>query len=241
MNKFEPIAIIGQGCVLPECFSPEQLWETISNGKVNIQNAKENSWRVNKNDVLVDKNKPETVNRAWHDKGGYINGFEKIFNPKDYKIDPIITNELDPLFQWCFYSAQQALIDSGYMDSEVKNNTGLILGNLSYPTRSFSHYFEQTYMKKLFKDLSLDEKKVNSINRFMSGLPAILTAAALGLEEDAFSLDAACASSLYALKLACDSLNSHKKDMMLVGGVCAADQLFLHVGFTALNALFLFY
>ena len=43
-------------------------------------------------------------------------------------------------------------------------------------------------------------------NRFMSGLPAHLLAQGLGLGAGAFALDAACASSLYAIKLACDRL-----------------------------------
>ncbi len=51
-----------------------------------------------------------------------------------------------------------------------------------------------------------------------------------------FSLDAACASSLYAVKLACDYLLSGKADMMLAGAVSAADPLFIHVGFSIFQA-----
>ncbi len=71
----------------------------------------------------------------------------------------------------------------------------------------------------------------------MSGLPALLLERALGLGVGAFALDAACASSLYAIKLACDRLHDGDADLMLAGAVNCADDLFIHVGFTALNAL----
>src|SRR5262249_10957393 len=48
---------------------------------------------------------------------------------------------------------------------------------------------------------------------------------------------AACASSLYAIKLACDRLHDGSADVALAGGVNHADDLFLHLGFTALSAL----
>jgi acyl transferase domain-containing protein/3-hydroxymyristoyl/3-hydroxydecanoyl-(acyl carrier protein) dehydratase/predicted GNAT family N-acyltransferase len=111
------------------------------------------------------------------------------------------------------------------------------MGNLSYPTRSFSQYFEEKYLSSLFPEWQNPVQPVEAVNRFMSGLPAILTAKAIGIGGDAFAIDAACASSLYALKLGCDKLQKGTEDMMLIGGVCASDQLFLHVGFTALNAL----
>src|SRR6185295_5198361 len=51
------------------------------------------------------------------------------------------------------------------------------------------------------------------------------------------ALDAACASSLYAIKVACDALHDGRADLMVAGGVSAADDLFLRVGFRALKAL----
>ena len=74
-------------------------------------------------------------------------------------------------------------------------------------------------------------------NRFISGLPAHLVANALGLTAGATALDAACASSLYAIKLACDRLHDRTADIMLAGGVNGASDLLLHVGFSALQAL----
>ncbi|MBK6407589.1 MAG: hypothetical protein IPF66_22775 [Holophagales bacterium] len=71
----------------------------------------------------------------------------------------------------------------------------------------------------------------------MSGGTAALLGRALGLGAGAFCIDAACASALYAIKLACDRLHDGEADRMLAGAVQRADDLFLHVGFCALGAL----
>ena len=78
---------------------------------------------------------------------------------------------------------------------------------------------------------------VDPRNRFSSGLPVHLVAGAMQMTGPAFALDAACASSLYAIKLACDALHDGAADVMLAGGVNGSDDLFLHLGFTALQAL----
>ncbi|MCK6516165.1 polyketide synthase dehydratase domain-containing protein, partial [Myxococcota bacterium] len=73
--------------------------------------------------------------------------------------------------------------------------------------------------------------------RFHSGLPAAHVARALGLDGGAMCLDAACASALYAIKIACDRLRDGDLDLALAGAVNRADDLFIHVGFCALQAL----
>ena len=57
-----------------------------------------------------------------------------------------------------------------------------------------------------------------------------MIAQALSLSGVYFSLDAACASSLYSVKLACDYLLFHKADMMLAGAVSAGDPFFVNMG-----------
>ena len=43
--------------------------------------------------------------------------------------------------------------------------------------------------------------------------------------------------SLYAIQLACDELQSGRADLMLAGAVSRGDDLFLHVGFSTLEAM----
>jgi len=65
---------------------------------------------------------------------------------------------------------------------------------------------------------------------------AHLTAKALGLGE-AFGLDAACASSLYALHLGCEALHEGRADAVVAAGVNHADPMIVYVGFGILQAL----
>ncbi len=73
--------------------------------------------------------------------------------------------------------------------------------------------------------------------RYVSGLPAGVLAQGLGLGGGTCTLDAACASSLYALKLACDELRAGRTDAMLAGGLSRPDSLYTQMGFCQLRAL----
>ena len=61
--------------------------------------------------------------------------------------------------------------------------------------------------------------------------------AALGLGGPAYTIDAACGSSLYSLKLAIDELRAGRADAMLCGGVSRPDPLYTQMGFSQLRAL----
>src|SRR5262249_35104928 len=74
-------------------------------------------------------------------------------------------------------------------------------------------------------------------NRHVTGLPAGIRAKALGLGGLCYTLDAACASSLYAVKLAMDELQSGRADAMLAGGLSRPDSLYTQMGFAQLRAL----
>ncbi|RPJ75841.1 MAG: polyketide synthase, partial [Desulfobacteraceae bacterium] len=64
-----------------------------------------------------------------------------------------------------------------------------------------------------------------------------LLARALNLGGGSYTLDAACASSLFAVKLACDALQAQRADAILAGGVSRPDCLYTQVGFSQLRAL----
>src|SRR5207244_6376780 len=82
-----------------------------------------------------------------------------------------------------------------------------------------------------------DGDGLEPLNGYAAGLPAGLLARALGLGGGTYTLDAACASSLYALKLATDALLSGRADAMLTGGLSRPDPLYTQMGFSQLRAL----
>ncbi|HIG43699.1 MAG TPA: beta keto-acyl synthase [Gammaproteobacteria bacterium] len=239
-NRFQPIAIVGRGCILPGCQSVDELWRIIEQGRVETSSASEDDWHVDQQRLLSDQAGVYQLDKMWSNHGGYVRGFEDHFDATQFRIDPSLMKKLDPVFLWSMEAARQAL--AGLSSSADLNTAGVIMGNLSYPTRSHSRFAEEVWMEQMRgkggpgSDVEI-EVDVAAENRFMSGLPAMLVAQGLGLGGDTMALDAACASGLYAIKVACDRLQSRKADVMLAGGVNAADPLFIHMGFCALNAL----
>jgi acyl transferase domain-containing protein/3-hydroxymyristoyl/3-hydroxydecanoyl-(acyl carrier protein) dehydratase len=119
---------------------------------------------------------------------------------------------------------------------------GLVLGNLGFPSESLTRYAEYVWFEA--QDPAAQsglpgtrDPRPHPLNRFHGCKTARFAASALGMRNGGVALDAACASSLYAVKLACDQLHDGSADVMLAGGVNCADSLFVHVGFRALGAL----
>ena len=227
---FEPIAIIGQGCVLPGAHSPEALWELVTRRDDLLSEAPEGYWGVEPERVMTSPERP-SGDHTWSSQGGYVSGFRGVEEIEQMALRPEQVERLDPLFQWTLEAAGQAWRQAGYFERALPERAGVIVGNLSYPTRALSEFAAEIWR-------GAQASQTDALNRYMSGLPAQLVANALGLSEaSAFCLDAACASSLYAVKLASDKLHDRSADLMLVGGVNRADDLFLHVGFCALKAM----
>ncbi|MEM7587671.1 MAG: beta-ketoacyl synthase N-terminal-like domain-containing protein, partial [Acidobacteriota bacterium] len=179
--------------------------------------------------------KDRIADRTWCDRGGYVRGFDERFDPAGFQLPATEIRQLDPLFQWVLHCGREALHDARVDRQRDLERTGLILGNLSFPSLSASRFAESVWLGEPVG--AHNPPEVDPRNHFMSGLPAHLAARALGLGGTAFALDAACASSLVAIKLACDRLHDRRADVMLAGAVSCADDLFIHIGFCALDAL----
>ncbi|GAA2105342.1 beta-ketoacyl synthase N-terminal-like domain-containing protein [Actinomadura alba] len=220
--SFEPVAIVGRGCVLPGALDPDSFGENVLAGRMNLGPVPDGRWGVSHRAVIGD-----SADRTWTDVGGYVRDFDAAFDPSGFAIDPGTIGDLDRVFQWTLYGAREALRESGQEGCSAR--TGLVLGNLSYPSAAAARYAEAVWWG--------ESRRPDARNRFCSGLPAHLVARALGLGAGAFALDAACASALYAIKIACDRLHDRRAELMIAGGVNASDNLNIHMGFSALGAL----
>ncbi|MCU0655141.1 MAG: polyketide synthase dehydratase domain-containing protein [Polyangiaceae bacterium] len=230
---FAPIAIVGQSCLLPGAASSADLSRAVLESRDLLSSAPPGRWRVSHERVKCD---PATPRRdaAWSDRGGYVHGFEQLFDPHGFLLPADELAGLDPLFLWVLHTARGALQDAGLGATLPAALRGaLVMGNLSFPTDGLSRLAEATWLRRL----GLPAGEVDPRNRFSSGLPAHLASVALGLRGRAFALDAACASSLYAIKLACDLLHDGAVDVAVAGAVNKTDDLFIHVGFCALQAM----
>jgi acyl transferase domain-containing protein len=217
-----PIAIVGRACVLPGALSPEQLWAAVVAGRDLTRSAPAGRWRV-PGPVLCAADAPQ-ADRCGSDRGGYVEGFEAIWNPLGFALPPEQLERLDPLVLWLLHCGREALSEVRVRPARV----GAVIGNLGFPSEAMADFAD-----RVWRGLPPGDPR----NRAMSGGTAEVLAQALGLTAGSHCLDAACASSLYAIKLACDALADGDADLMLAGAVQRADDLFLHLGFCALGAL----
>ncbi len=243
MNKREKIAIIGMSAIFPGSETLEKFWD-------NLMQKRDLTGLANADDFGVDPqiffdDKKGVIDRCYSLRGGYIRDFE--FDSSGYRLDKNYLSKLDKLYQWGLHVSKEALIHGGYHEnSEALKRCGVILGNLSFPTASTHRQLASIYTKTtesalqtLLNDDTLkipDTKSKIPDNDSLEGDASQLIKRALGLEISSMDLDAACASSLYAIKLACDELQTGKADMMLAGAVCGSDQLFIHMGFSIFHA-----
>ena len=228
--SFSPIAIVGRACLLPGASSPEELWEAISSGKDLLGTTPTDRWRASDKDLLCAPDE-DSANRSWSNKGGYVSDFARQWDPAGYAIPSSELDPLDPSMLWTLHCARQTLADAGDLRTGAvdRSRVSAVFGNLGFPSAGMSKFAESIWLQ--------EEAPGAPQNRFMSGGCAALLERALGLAPGVMCLDTACASSLYAIAIACDQLHDGEADLALAGGVSCSDDLFIHVGFTALNAM----
>lgn len=236
------IAIISASGLFPGSSTSEEFWD-------NLMGERDLTSVANQEDFGVDpsvfyQDGKGVIDKTYSIRGGYIRNFD--FDPKGYHLSSDFLQKQDKLYQWSLEVARRALEDAGYKDQEVLKRCGVILGNLSFPTSSSHKQLASMYTKALEQPLrellQNDDFKLPDYlgehpeNEVLEYTPSEMVTKALGLGGTHYCLDAACATSLYAIKLACDELILGKADLMLAGAVCASDQLFIHMGFSIFHA-----
>ena len=236
----QKIAIIGMSGLFPGSSTNEAFWENLLAGKDLTSIANEEDFGVSPEKFFQDEK--GVVDKCYSLRGGYIRDFE--FDPTGYALSEDFLAKQDKLYQWSIYVAKEALAHSGYWkQQELLKKCGVILGNLSFPTSSshkqlasvYTNTAEQAIQKLLqqpsFKIPNSKSQIPNAQDQteILAYTPSQMVVEALQLGGTHYALDAACATSLYAIKLACDELLLGKADMTLAGAVCASDQLFIHM------------
>jgi acyl transferase domain-containing protein len=163
-------------------------------------------------------------------------------------VDPALVAALDPLYALTLAAGRQAF-ESAVTAPLDRARVGVALAAIALPTDASSAITRGLlggdFARRLFASSGVPPstfagdfpQDVHPLNAQVTGLPARLLAAALGLGGGSFTLDAACASSLYALKLACADLRRGRLDAVLAGGVSRPECLYTQMGFSQLRAL----
>lgn len=235
MNQLSRIAIVGIGGVFPASPTLDDFWSHIASGTCVAREVPLGRWLLKPDDAFDPH--VGSIDHVYSRRGCFIEGFQ--LDPQGLNLDASWLNVLDPMFHLALHASHQALRDAVTETLDFKR-VGVVFGNIVLPTEKASELARavlgRAIEEKLFGDRT-DSLTIDPWNRYVAGLPAGIVAKALGLGGGSYTLDAACASSLYALKLACDQLQSGRRDAMLTGGLSRPDCLYTQMGFAQLRAL----
>jgi len=237
MKSTSSIAIVGIGGIFPHAPNPATLWDIVSSATDTAEEPPAGRWSLPLEEAYAAEK--GQADRVYSRRACFVDQHNIQSDYSRLNIDKNLVEQLDPVFQLLLHAGSQAFFDAAVIP-EQRHRIGVIAGNLALPTDT-SARLAQDYLGRTLSEQILGRHVAPSgteaLNRFITGLPAAVLAQALGLGGTCFTLDAACASSLYALKLAVEELRSGRADVMLAGGVARPDSLYTQMGFSQLRAL----
>ena len=234
MHPDEPIAIVGIGGLFPGAQTLDQFWANVRDGVDSTSDVPPGRW-------LIDPDRAYDPRIALEDhvystRGGYLD--LPPLEPKGLDFDRSLLERLDPVFRLALLVAQQAWNDAR-TDRVDRDRVGVVFGNIVLPTETASAITREVIGRAFVEQLGVPAEpagKTEPMNAFPAGLPAAVVARRWALRGPAYTIDAACGSSLYSLKLAIDELRAGRADAMLCGGVSRPDPLYTQMGFSQLRA-----
>ncbi|KAF0126694.1 MAG: polyketide synthase family protein [Elusimicrobia bacterium] len=234
--KEQPIAIVGAGGIFPGAPDLRAFWDNVAGGVCSSREVPAGRWLLPGGEVFdPQKGAPDKI---YSTRGCFVENFS--LDAAGFDLRAPFIARLDPVFHLALHAARRALLDAGEKRVD-RARTGVIIGNIVLPTDSISALAVETLLPA-FGEAVLGRKiktpvATDPLNARPAGLPGAVIARALGLSGGSFTLDAACASSLYAVKLAVDTLREGRADAMLTGGVSRPSSLYTQMGFSQLRAL----
>lgn len=245
--KTTPIAIVGLSAIFPQAHNVDEYWDNILN-KVNcITDVPASRWSL---EDYYDPD-PNTPDKSYCKRGGFIPDID--FDPMEFGLPPNILEVTDVSQLLALVAAKEALEDAGYGESRDFNRelTGVILGVVGMSSK-----LVQPLLSRL--QAPVWEKVLHSAGVPEGDIATIVEkfkAAYVGWEENAFPgtivnviagricnrfdlggtncvIDAACGSSLAAVRMAVMELTEGRADMMITGGVDVDNSILTYLCFS---------
>ena len=237
METSRRVAIVGMGGIFPGSGTLDAFWTTILEGKDTSREVPDGRWFLDPDEAF--KSPPPAPDRVYSRRGCFVEDFT--LDPAGFHLEADFLERLDPMFHLALHAGRQAFQDAVTEGLDLRR-VGVLLGNIVLPTDTSSALTREilgALMEEKIRGAAAPGPRftMEPLNRYVAGLPAGVVARALGLGGGSLTLDAACASSLYAVKLAADELLSGRADAMLTGGLSRPDSLYTQMGFSQLRAL----
>jgi acyl transferase domain-containing protein/3-hydroxymyristoyl/3-hydroxydecanoyl-(acyl carrier protein) dehydratase len=228
------IAVVGLGGALPGGGGLEGFWRLVESGRSAAREPPPDRWPLALDEAVQPGGPaPDAVLSR---RACFVD--DTPLAPDGLHVDVDLLDRLDPLVRLAVAAARDAWADA-VTERLDPQRVGVIVGNIALPTSGSSRLAEDVLLRTVEERLLGRARPgtAQPLDRYVTGLPAGLIASALGLAGGAHALDAACASSLYALKLAADELLSGRLDAVVAGGLSRADAYYTQAGFSQLRAL----
>jgi len=241
-----PIAIVGMSALFPDAPNLHQYWDNIINKIDSIIEVPKSRWNIEDYyDIDV-----EAPDKTYCKRGGFIPDID--FNPMEFGIPPNILEVTDVTQLLGLLVAKSAMKDAGYGETsdEVLDATGVILGVTSGMKLlgSLTSRLQYPIWEKVLRRSGISESDTGKIIEKMkkayvrweeNSFPGLLgnvisgrIANRLNLGGTNCTVDAACASSLSAMKMAISDLLEYRSDMMIAGGVDADNSPLMYMCFS---------
>lgn len=241
--SFEPIAIVGYGCVFPpDSYDTEKFWENVITAKPGVQEMPEASW---KKELYFDKDR-HAEDKTYCKWGAYVEKYSFPTVEKDLQSKKDAIDELNRSQLMLLDTIVQAVKKGGISLDELGNSqVSMVVGNM-LGDFSFSNEFIKNreiqieyYLDNNDEFCKLEKEKQQAIkdnlkkeieNRFSNGdisdenknFHSNLckgVAEILNVKGRKFTVDGACSGSLLAVDNAVKLIHLNKAKECIVSGV----------------------
>jgi len=241
-----PIAIIGQAAIFAKASSLTEYWDNILNKIDGITDVPPSRW----DPADYYDPDPTAEDKTYCKVGGFIPDID--FNPIEFGLPPNLLEVTDSSQLLGLVVARDAMEDAGYgTESDFdRENTGVVLGvaggqklisdltsRLQYPI--WQKVLESSGISPEDTEVIIEKIKMayapwneNSFPGLLGNVIAGRIANRLDLGGMNTVIDAACASSLAAVKSAVSELIEGRANMMITGGVDADNSPFTYLCFS---------
>ncbi|MET9419105.1 beta-ketoacyl synthase N-terminal-like domain-containing protein, partial [Streptomyces klenkii] len=231
-----PIAVIGLSGIFPQAAGVREFWCNVLAGRDCITDVPETAWSVSD---YYDSD-PFAEDKTYCRRGGFL--LPSVFDPAEFSIPPKVLDSIGLVQLLSLNVARDVLRDAGCNGAEWYDpkRTGVVLGACAQNTTATS--LGMRLAVPLVREVALscglsDQDAEEMVRRFKAAtpgwtedsFPGILAnvisgriANRFGLGGANYTVDAACASSLAALRMAVDELVMRRADLMITGG-CDTD------------------
>ncbi len=244
--KQTPIAVIGVASVFPDASDASEFWDNIYHEVDAIKDVPPSRWNI---EDYYDPD-PKAPDKTYSKRGGFIPDMD--FNPMEFGLPPNILEVTDVSQLLALVVAKKVLEDAGYGDENGydRTNIGITLGvgggqklitplttRLQYPI--WKRVLTKSGLSDEDADMIIEKIKKAYVGWEENSFPGMLgnviagrVANRLNLGGTNCVLDAACASSLTAVKMAVDDLLTHRSEIMIAGGVDTDNSPFMYMSFS---------